>query len=120
MATKKMIRVLVVRPGEKGVMEEHSNSLAAQQKLVGGYIENVGFGDGLYMVCDEEGKLKDRDPNFLLPGDMVVGTVFFCRVDSEGECASLTEDDAKRLNAVVEHGRALARHIVGKALKADA
>lgn len=105
MGTKTKIQVLVYRPGQPGVVEEHLNSLEAQQALVGGYIEAVGFGDGLYMTCNEEGKLNGLEPNFALPGDIVVGTVFFCRVDEEGECASLSETDVKRLKAVVEQGR---------------
>lgn len=97
MASK--IEVLVVRVGEPAVVESHPNSLEAQQKLVGGYIEGVQLGDGVMMICNEEGKLTGLAPNFALPGDIVVGDVFFCRVDNEGECASLTATDVKRIRA---------------------
>lgn len=118
MTDKKKIQVLVVRPGEKGVMEMHETTLEAQQKLVGGYIQMIGFGDGIAMICDEEGKLKGYEPNFAIPGDMIVGTVFFCRTDDEGECASLTEEDAKRLTAVILHGRVLGEQTLKRTVRA--
>lgn len=95
MASK--IRILVYRPGEPGALEEHLNDLDTQQKLVGGYIENVNLGDGIVLTCDEEGKLKNLPANFVLPGDVVAGTAFFCRVDAEGECVSLTDADIVRI-----------------------
>lgn len=93
------IQVLVVRVGQPSVVETMGTSLEAQQKLVGGYIEGVQLGDGILMICNEEGKLQGLPPNFLLPGDVIVGDVFFCRVDNEGECASLTDTDIKRIRA---------------------
>ena len=101
MGTKTKIQVLVYRPGQPGAVEEHLNSLDAQQALVGGYIESVPLGDGIFLTCNEEGKLKELEPNFALPGDIIVGTAFFCRVDEEGECASLTEKDIKRIQSKV-------------------
>ena len=101
MGTKTKIQVLVYRPGQPGVVEEHMNSLEAQQALVGGYIEAVAMGDGIYLTCNEEGKLNGLEPNFLLPGDVIVGNVFFCRVDDAGECASVTETDIARIRRKV-------------------
>lgn len=93
------IRVLVVRVGEPSVVESMGKDLEAQQAIVGGYIEAVPFGGGLFMICNEEGKLEGLAPNFALPGDIVVGNVFFCRVDGEGETSGVTDADVKKLRA---------------------
>ena len=98
---KTAIQVLVYRVGQPSVVEEHLNDLETQQKLVGGYIEAVALGDGIYLTCNEEGKLNGLSPNFALPGDVIVGDAFFCRVDSEGECCSLTEADVTRIRMKV-------------------
>ena len=99
MKTSAKIQVLVVRVGEPAVVEELPRSLEAMQGLVGGYIESVALGDGIYMTCNEEGKLQGLAPNFALPGDVIVGNVFFCRINSEGDEASLTDTDIKRIRA---------------------
>ena len=96
MANETKIRVLVYRPGQPSMVEEHGRSLEAQQKLVEGYIESVSLGDGIFMTCNEEGKLKGLAPNFVLPGDVIVGTVFFHRVE-DAEAVSLTDADIKRI-----------------------
>lgn len=38
-------------------------SLAGMQKAVGGYIQMVGTPDGRVMICDEEGKCKNKPVN---------------------------------------------------------
>ena len=39
-------------------------SLEEMQKIVGGYIEIVGLGEGLVLVCNEEGKIDGKSlPN---------------------------------------------------------
>jgi hypothetical protein len=98
MATK--IQVLVYRPGQPGVVEEHGTDLAAAQALVEGYIESVPLGSGIYMTCNEEGKLKGLEPNFMLPGDVVVGTVFFHGVE-DAEIVALGPRDVERVRKLV-------------------
>ena len=100
MKTKTKIRILVVRVGQPAVVEEHPRSLEAMQGIVGGYIESVAMGDGIFMTCNEEGKLQGLPPNFALPGDVIVGDVFFCRVE-DGDEASLTDHDIKRIRATL-------------------
>jgi len=105
----KKIEVLVMRPGEKAVTETHGEDLESQQAIVGGYIEMVSLGGDLAMFCNEEGKLKNLPPNFVLvqARDIIMGTVFFCRLDGEGGCESLTASDIKNLKRELVAGRAL-------------
>lgn len=60
-------------------------SLARLQELVGGYIEAVPVGKGHYVICDEEGKLKNKPLNipatvmFGRDFDPFVGDVLVCK-----------------------------------------
>lgn len=94
------IRILVYRPGLPGSVEEHDDSLEAQQALVGGYIESVALGDNVFMTCNEEGRLQGLQPNFTMLGNTIVGTVFFHRVENS-ECQSLTDTDIARIQRKV-------------------
>lgn len=88
------IKVIVKRPDEKiGHVTYISNTLENLQKIVGGKIEVVHTGiSGLILVCDEEGKLKEYQKNFLMGGrmfpDLVVGTVVLCG-ESEDDFADV-------------------------------
>ena len=57
--------------------------LARLQELVGGYIEAYTVSPDLVILMDEDGKLKDKPMNFLIPGDYVAGTALFVGVDGE-------------------------------------
>lgn len=76
--------------------------LEYMQEQVGGYIENFGLGDGLYMILNEEGKLNNFAPNFGIEMngsfDVIVGNVLFMRFSDDGERAvSLNDEDVKIL-----------------------
>lgn len=74
----KIIRVKVGRAPE---LVEIDNTLDALQAEVGGYIQAIyPFDDPVALICDEEGKLKGKEPNKLLmnaivgePIDIIVG-----------------------------------------------
>lgn len=85
----KKIKVIIKRPDEVvGHMTHINNTLKNLQRIVGGYIQTVTIGDAqkIVMICNEEGKLQELDPNFIygitVP-DMIVGTVIICGTDGE-------------------------------------
>ena len=91
-----MITVITKYPNHPVTTKEIDGSLEAMQKIVGGYIELVGIeiGDNYYsLVCNEEGKLQNLEPNIVFPRDIVVGQVFVMKHDEEGEAISLGADD---------------------------
>ena len=89
-------------------------TLEEMQSLVGGYIERwclQGHGlDGLDLILDEEGKLKEKSYNpkatilsmILMHDDCIVGDAFVCGSDAEGNSVGLTESQElalrRRLN----------------------
>ena len=95
----KKIKCIVKRPDEQfGHMTWVSDSLENLQKTVGGYIETVTLDNGVVLICNEEGRLRNMPYNFTLrflhdfnptdavevrPYQMIFGTVIACGVDGD-------------------------------------
>lgn len=86
------IKVIIKRPDEQfGHMTWISDSLENLQKTVGGYIETVTFDNGLVLICNEEGKLRDMPYNFTLRRihgiipihNPIFGTVIACGAEED-------------------------------------
>jgi len=80
------IHVLRRKPGAAAYeMICIDNNLDAFQTQVGGYIEVHPFnGDGLVVVCDEEGKLKRKGFTAMINGQKYVGTILIAATDKDG------------------------------------
>lgn len=73
------IKAIIKRPEEEyGHMTWISNTLKNLQNIVDGYIETTSPRRGLVIICNEEGKLKNLEPNVFLRGEMYVGTIIVC------------------------------------------
>ena len=79
------MRVLVKNPGEDPHTMVITNNLHLLQQLVDGPIEVHTLTDGLVMIVNEEGKLKNLEPNFYVDRlkDTILGTAIFCGEDGE-------------------------------------
>ena len=82
------ISVIVKQPGRDPERVELDNTLEALQKAVGGFIETVTINDKVVVICDEEGRLKDLEPNCNVFGHSFAGPIIFAGVGGE-EFASL-------------------------------
>jgi hypothetical protein len=112
------MNVLIKRLGQPPVIEEIATGLAtgleAMQAIVGGYIQSVPLGafveslEGVDLWCNEEGKLADgwgERINFFLPpgatkqsaSDAVVGDVFFCSVNDDGDEIAPTSEQITKV-----------------------
>lgn len=92
------IRVLVKDPGKPAEVREIDNTLEAVQAIVGGNIEALRISDSVFCYLNDEGKLINLAPNFVITNgrtvsDIVCGPVIFFRSDSEGNEISLTLTD---------------------------
>jgi hypothetical protein len=98
-----MLKVVIVEPGKIPYSKEIPDNLEEKQKIVGGWIEVVTMGETtngnkLCIICNEEGKLQNLEPNRLIRGfDMMVGTFFISSYDKWGNDKSLTNPDCKQL-----------------------
>ena len=86
------MKVVVKKAGENfGEVREIENELEPLQEIVDGWIETVHWGDGILLVLNEEGKLKDLPFNFSLGMDVILGDVVFVGQDGE-DMASLSDE----------------------------
>ena len=83
------IKVIIKRPDEEfGHVTNISPSLKNLQKTVEGYIEQVNIGGSSVMICNEEGKIKNLERNFVVGfngfvADIIRGTVIIAGIDGE-------------------------------------
>ena len=97
------LKILLKRVGRESEFAEVENTLEAKQKLVNGLIEVVPLeqDEDLLIVCNEEGKLLDLQPNAFIcyedgtPYDYIWGTFFICRAPEDSDdFESLTDEQA--------------------------
>ena len=85
------IRCIIKRPDEKyGHVTNISTSLKNLQGIVGGPIETIACGGSSVIICNEEGKIRGLEPNFIIGTppfvDVVVGEAIVIGVDGEDFC----------------------------------
>lgn len=83
------IKVIIKRPDEQyGHVTNISPSLKNLQKTVEGYIEQVSIGGSTVLICNEEGKIRNLERNFIIGfnfvTDIICGTAIIAGVDGEG------------------------------------
>jgi len=100
------ITVIFVPVEGRPEVKKIQNHFKAFQELVGGYFETTRLfvgGEIFVAVVDDEGKLKNLEPNFLgHGGDVLVGPVVITKSDSKGEFVSLDEKDIAQILARIE------------------
>ena len=88
------IAVLGLRVNEPLKVEVIENELKALQDYVGGIIEIVRIREDIGFICDGNGKIFEKQPNFLLNRyrDYIVGDVLFVALTEDGDTVSLTQE----------------------------
>lgn len=101
---EKEVRILLKRVGLKPKELIIPNTLEAKQELVHGMIENVYLDDlGVDLICNEEGKLEDMNPNITLFYDYIAGDCFFIGDDFENAgYKSLTDEEIDNIEAFIK------------------
>lgn len=93
------MKVIVKRPCDQfGEEATIPNTLKALQEAVGGYIETVTLDNGVVLIVNEEGRLRNMPYNFTLrflhyfnpsdavevrPHQMIFGTVIACGAEKD-------------------------------------
>ena len=94
---EKEIKVLMVEPGKAPSVTTITNELESLQKAVSigadyvGYIEIIGIDDNVCILCNEEGKLINLEPNRRFYNDIICGVFYVVGEDDEGNLTSLSE-----------------------------
>lgn len=79
----KKISVLIKETGKKPRHVNISDTLTNLQKKVDGYIETVTIAEDAVVICDENGRLRDKPWCCTVCGVALVGTVILCGVDGD-------------------------------------
>lgn len=98
------IKVLTMKVGEMPQLRVvdvsgEGGTYELLRKSVGGYIEALTVTDTCTLWINEEGKLIELEPNFILTDrvgniiDFIAGDVIFTGIDEEGNTVSLSEED---------------------------
>lgn len=103
-----MIKVALRKPGMPTEIIEVENTLETFQTLVEGYVEQVNlshWSKGMAMLINEEGKLHQFKPNFLMNGDMIMGNAVFVNLidkneDRDGEWHDIRIENITFLDSV--------------------
>lgn len=89
-----LMLIVYVEPHKAPYTAEIENSLAAEQKAVGGLIDLVYNNDGTLIVCNDEGKLIGMDGNrHIGDGSSIIAGPFFVVGDDGENFRSLTESE---------------------------
>ena len=92
------IRVLKVEPKKAPEIAYLDNSLRALQEAVSteadyvGLIEIIEIDDEACILCNEEAKLINLEPNRRFGSDIICGTFYVTGQDGEGDLASLSDE----------------------------
>ena len=97
------MRVIVVEPKKKPMVQDIGSDLASMQKIVGGSIQAVyPFDQPMALICNEEGKLLNLPLNRALRDDVgnvydiISGTFFLCAAPPDSDrFAGLTDQQVK-------------------------
>lgn len=95
------MKLIVKLVGEGPKIIESAARLEDLQALVGGYIEQIWVDRHLALICDEEGRFKDKQDNFVINGVVIVGDVVFQRYDGR-RFVDVTDDDLRAIREATQ------------------
>lgn len=111
MEKNKFITAYLLRVDEegrqyRGYLSEVENSLKAEQKYVGGYIQVISLTDEIDAIIADEGKLMGLPANRLWRSDgavydFIVGNIACVRHDEEGNFTSIHPEDIPAIESVL-------------------
>ena len=90
------MRAIYKEPGKEPEIRNIDNELGTLQSLVDGWIEHLTFITGVGLIMNEEGKLRNMEPNFRYGHDMVVGPAIFVGEGGE-DFTDITDEQAMRV-----------------------
>lgn len=90
------IKILVKDPGKEPEVKKIRKQLKDMQKIVNGPIEAIPYKNAI-LVCNEEGKINNLEPNVNLGFDYILGSFFMVGDDEEkGDFKSLTDEQIEK------------------------
>lgn len=89
------MKVIRKRPNEPAEVIDVENTVEGLCAELGGHMEAVTVAEDLAILCDEEGRLKGKEPNVAMPklGVDFVGTILIVGIAGEDFCDVPKLDD---------------------------
>ena len=101
MGKKEDLKIVLKKVGEEPEIMNIENTLEAKQKLVDGLIEIARVNEDILLVCNEEGKLENLQPNLVFDYDYIAGDCFFVGDDYDnGDFKSLTDKQIEEVKDI--------------------
>ena len=102
-----MLQVVFKKPNEEPIKMEIENTLEKLQELVDGYIEIIPANDdkSIFMIVNEEGRLKDLESNIWVGNTCIVGNVIFVQNKFDSDFHSLTDDMVEVIIRLLSEGK---------------
>ena len=94
---EKQIKVIKVEPMKKPYLCTLTNELSELQKAVStdadyvGLIEIIELTDDVCLLCNEEGKIINLEPNRRIGNDIICGVFYLTGQTKDGDLASIPE-----------------------------
>ena len=120
--SKKTITALMVEPNKHPEIMQLATDLDSLQKAVSigasyqGLIELIGLGEGVCLLCNEEGKLIGLPGNRSLGRDVIAGVFYVVGSDPHGDLVSLTEQQIEDYKVLFWEPEVLSEQDVNHAL----
>lgn len=101
------IEIVLKNVGEEPKLIEIESNIDEFQKIVEGYVEAIRItDDGLYMFCNEEGRIFGLKRNFSFIKhpirDDILGNVFFAR-NTNAETSSVKKSDLELVKNLIHY-----------------
>ena len=77
------IRVVVKEPHEAAREIEIENTEERLERALGGPVDSIWFAKNVWMLVNEEGKIRDLPYNFYVWDDVIVGPAIFAGQDGD-------------------------------------
>ena len=120
---EKTIKVLMVEPGKAPKEAIVKNELRALQEAISigtdylGHIEIIGIDDGVCILCNEEGKLINLEPNRRFYNDVLCGVFYVVGEDDDGNLTSLSKQSMEYYTKYFERPEKLTQADAEKAME---
>lgn len=96
------MKVVYKEPNKDAEIRDIQNELWELQDLVGGWIEHISFIEGVGMIVNEEGALRDMKPNFKYGWGTIVGPAIFVG-EADDDFTDLTDEDVKKVMKFLDY-----------------
>ena len=102
------MKIFKCEPNKKGYVKEIKGDLESLHTEIGGYIQLCYLPDDIVAICDEEGRIKNLEPNIYLPNyGVICGNIIFAKniITNKGpDLGSLSNEEIERLESYYNNG----------------